>query len=638
MMERVRILLVAAPTAPVRGLTVRLRDPDLDVLVAASAREALDKIGTATPDVIIVDGSLPGREVFRLYGRVRATAAGAAVPIIFTSHDRSDADAAPTTAPDFYLGPEASLDHIEQLLFSFLPASLVEEEADDEYDDEPLPDTLPPEEEFGPPPAAQVARPPRAQTAPSQPAVLTELLAQARTSAAAIGLAYLAIYLAAEVLAAGIDARLGLVVHAGLLLALLFHGANVPPGPERSFFWTLWLAPLARIYGLAQPYAGAAPLTLWWVLTGVSMIVAGIVAMRVGGQNAQESGLIPNPRQIPVAIFMVPVGLALGVLMSMLLEPRALNRELASGSIALIALIVIINPGIVDEIVFRGVLQKAVSSVLGTTFGVLYMALLYAPVLPAGLVSGGNLLGTVITFALGLLLSIVTLKTGSILSAAVGHASLALGLFVIGPYLVPGIAGPVAGTPIVPATLEVRPPTQKPAIVISPTPIPPQVQPGQTTQPGQPGQTTQPGQAPKPTTPSAASKPSSPPAQTPPSATGQPPTPDGQQSGPPPTPFTLAPPLPTPTSPAPTSAPAPPPASGTALIPGQIVVVRGTGGSGARLRAQPGSSGPIITVIPEYSPLVVIGQDRIVDGIAWRNVRAPSGAEGWIAAAFVTTG
>ena len=140
MMERVRILLVAAPTAPVRGLAVRLRDPDVDVLVAASAREAQERLGAMLPDVVVIDGSLPGRDVFRLYGRLRSTAPGAAVPIIFTAHDRSEADAAPTTAPDFYLGPEASLDHIEQLLFSFLPASLVEEEADH---DQPYPDAYP---------------------------------------------------------------------------------------------------------------------------------------------------------------------------------------------------------------------------------------------------------------------------------------------------------------------------------------------------------------------------------------------------------------------------------------------------------------------------------------------------------------
>jgi hypothetical protein len=72
--------------------------------------------------------------------------------------------------------------------------------------------------------------------------------------------------------------------------------------------------------------------------------------------------------------------------------------------------------------------------------------------------------------------------------------------------------------------------------------------------------------------------------------------------------------------------------------PGQIVVVRGTGGSGARLRGQPGNAGPIITVIPEYTPLVVIGPDRTVDGLVWRNVRAPNGGDGWVAANFVTTG
>jgi SH3-like domain-containing protein len=68
------------------------------------------------------------------------------------------------------------------------------------------------------------------------------------------------------------------------------------------------------------------------------------------------------------------------------------------------------------------------------------------------------------------------------------------------------------------------------------------------------------------------------------------------------------------------------------------VVVRGTGASGARLRAQPGNTGQILGVIPEYTPLVVVGQDRNVDSIVWRNVRAPNGTEGWIAASFVTSG
>ena len=165
--------------------------------------------------------------------------------------------------------------------------------------------------------------------------------------------------------------------------------------------------------------------------------------------SAREAGLIPNPRQVPVAIFMVPVGLAIGVIAYLLLDPRTLGRELAFGGVGLVALIVILNPGIVDEIVFRGVLQRAITGVLGSSLGVLYTALLYAPVLPAGLVGGGSLLAVVLTFGIGLLLSIVTLKTGSVLSAIIGHASLALGLFVLGPYLVGGVST-TAGTPAMP--------------------------------------------------------------------------------------------------------------------------------------------------------------------------------------------
>ena len=81
-----------------------------------------------------------------------------------------------------------------------------------------------------------------------------------------------------------------------------------------------------------------------------------------------------------------------------------------------------------------------------------------------------------------------------------------------------------------------------------------------------------------------------------------------------------------------------PGASSGAPVGGQAAVVRGTGGSGARLRVQPGNSGQILTVLPENTPLLVIGQDRTADGLVWRNVRAPNGSEGWIAASFVTTG
>ena len=81
----------------------------------------VEQAGAILPNVVVVDGSLPGREIFRLYGRLRASAAGAAIPIIFTNHVSSASDPPATETPDFYLDPAASIDDIEQLLFTFFP-------------------------------------------------------------------------------------------------------------------------------------------------------------------------------------------------------------------------------------------------------------------------------------------------------------------------------------------------------------------------------------------------------------------------------------------------------------------------------------------------------------------------------------
>jgi len=488
------------------------------------------------------------------------------------------------TAPDFYLSPTATLDDVEQLIFTFFPESLVEEE--------PAPPPPPSE-----PPARGRRRTPPAPSKPREPPqIVADLMARLRGGIAPLALAYLAVYATGEVLAAALDPRLGIVVHAGLLLAVFLHGANVPPGPERAFFWTLWLAPLTRIYALAQPYAGAQPLA-WWALTAVPMVVAAVVAIRLVGLGTDDAGLKPSLRELPVAVFMAPVGLAIGLVQYLALEPRPFPRELPFGGLPLAVLIIVLNPGIVEEVVFRGVLQRGAVAALGSVLGLVYVSLLYAFMMPAGLADGPTLLGLTITFMTGLLLAVVTARTGSILSASVAHASLALSLYLISPQLVPGSVGTPAPTPSVPPAVGA---TAKPAASASPIVVPAPA----SQAPANPAMSSQ------------------------------------APAGTLPTPITLAPPLaPQPTAPPAAASPASEPAGSPSAAPtGQIVVVRGTGGSGARLRAQPGNSGAIITVVPEYTPLVVIGQDRIVDGIVWRNVRAPSGGEGWLAASLLTSG
>jgi uncharacterized protein YgiM (DUF1202 family) len=61
------------------------------------------------------------------------------------------------------------------------------------------------------------------------------------------------------------------------------------------------------------------------------------------------------------------------------------------------------------------------------------------------------------------------------------------------------------------------------------------------------------------------------------------------------------------------------------------VEVFDTGSGGANLRAEPGIGGRIVQSLPDGTRLTVVGQDREVDGRAWRNVRGEAGTIGWVA-------
>jgi uncharacterized protein YgiM (DUF1202 family) len=81
----------------------------------------------------------------------------------------------------------------------------------------------------------------------------------------------------------------------------------------------------------------------------------------------------------------------------------------------------------------------------------------------------------------------------------------------------------------------------------------------------------------------------------------------------------------------PTTATATPTPGASAEPEGEPVEVFGTG-QGANLRAEPGTSGPLIQKLQDGTHLTIIGPDRDVAGLTWRHVRGEGGTEGWIVA------
>jgi len=61
------------------------------------------------------------------------------------------------------------------------------------------------------------------------------------------------------------------------------------------------------------------------------------------------------------------------------------------------------------------------------------------------------------------------------------------------------------------------------------------------------------------------------------------------------------------------------------------VKVKESDGTGANLRDKPGQTGTVVKTIPEGAVLEVIGEDKQMDGKAWKNVKDEGGTTGWMA-------
>ncbi len=249
-----------------------------------------------------------------------------------------------------------------------------------------------------------------------------------------IALCYLGALAAAEVVTAVVNPPIGLVLHALILMAALFHGARTEVEALRALLLALSLAPLIRILSLSLPLAGI-PVRYWYAIVGLPVCAATFVIARTLEYSRRDLGLVVHLHSLPFDLAMLPLGLGIGAIEYLILQPQALARGLTVAEIWLPAFILTVSTGFEEELVFRGLLQRAALQSLGLTGGLLYVSALFA-VLHTGYLSPADL---VFVFLAGLLFALVTLRTGSILGATLAHASANVGLFLVWPFVLPSI-------------------------------------------------------------------------------------------------------------------------------------------------------------------------------------------------------
>lgn len=270
--------------------------------------------------------------------------------------------------------------------------------------------------------------------------------ARRRRSGWAIAVLYLAAVAAAEVGAARFGAGWGLVGHVLLLIALLIAAARLvfapaaadgPIAPTAGIalaeLIALTLPPVIRIAVLALPLAEfdqggrhaavAAP-----------TLVAAVVAMRAAGYQGRDVGLRVRWgwRGLPLDLLVGVAGVGLGYAAYLRLDPIPLVEVAPGAARAVVALAVpLAVAAIVEELVFRGVLQRAATDALGVVPGVLFVALLSA-LLATG---AGGTVDVAAAFGIALFLGVAARLTGSLLGASLARAVAAIFALVLFPSL-----------------------------------------------------------------------------------------------------------------------------------------------------------------------------------------------------------
>jgi hypothetical protein len=240
-------------------------------------------------------------------------------------------------------------------------------------------------------------------------------------------LAYLAAITLAELLVTYGDPRLGMLAHCLLLLVLFANFARVESPQERALLVGLTFAPLIRIISLALPLTEFPPL-YWYLITSVPLFVAVLVAAQALGLSWPRLGL--TLRRWPWQLAIGATGLAFGALEYFILRPEPMTTDFTWAGLLWPVLILIISTGLLEEMIFRGLLQTAALDALGG-WALFYVALVFA----ALHIGYRSVVEVLFVLGVGLFLGWAVFRTGSLLGATLAHGLTNVVLFLVMPYL-----------------------------------------------------------------------------------------------------------------------------------------------------------------------------------------------------------
>jgi membrane protease YdiL (CAAX protease family) len=239
---------------------------------------------------------------------------------------------------------------------------------------------------------------------------------------------YLVAITAAELLTVYLYPLAGVISYSLILTAFIVQSVFISDSSKRNLVLALSLVPLVRIMSLALPL-GLLSIVFRFPIIYAPLLAAAIVVMLVTGLKPAQVGLTLHywPWQILGGIIS---GAALGLIEYLIIGTSPLINTFSLQSVWLPALVLVVTTGMVEELIFRGILQKLSEKVMGR-LGIIYVSLIFA-VLHSGFYSWGDV---VFVFFVALFFAASVKRTGSLLGAILAHGTANVVLFLIAPFI-----------------------------------------------------------------------------------------------------------------------------------------------------------------------------------------------------------
>ena len=245
-------------------------------------------------------------------------------------------------------------------------------------------------------------------------------------SPVSVCLTYLIAIVFAEALTVLVSSLSGVVFYFAVLLLMVINATIADTPATRRLFLVLGLVPLIRIMSIAIPEAEFSDI-YWYIIISVPVIVGILAVAQATRFKLSEIGL--NMHKWHLQLMVATTGIGFGIVEYLILKPEAMIEELTFGELIVPALILIVATGLVEELAFRGIIQRAAQGVI--TWGWVFVAFLYTA-LYIGHISA---LHCLLVLAIALFYGWVVKQTKSIIGVGLSRGLMNVGLFLVYPFI-----------------------------------------------------------------------------------------------------------------------------------------------------------------------------------------------------------